>query len=293
MGMKRPTPFSFFAENYRVLLQRGNLFYLLIPLLVYLTIFYAYPMLQMIGRSLFDPNFTLEHYQEFFNVSAFTAVMLNTFSIAFFTTILCLLLGYPIGYLLTIVSQKTAQVLMLFIIIPFWISILVRSYAWMVLLGRNGILNQILMKIDLIESPLPLMHNRLGVYVGMINVLLPFMILPLYSVMRGIDKNLVKSAQILGAPPWKAFLKVFFPLSLPGVAGGGLLVFIIALGFFITPALLGGPKDTMISLLIQTQVEDLLNWGLASALATILLINALIVFVIYNRFLGIDRLVSR
>jgi len=291
--MKQSRPFSFFTDNYRVLFQRGNLFYLIIPLLVYLAVFYAYPMFQMISRSLFDPDLTLEHYQEFFSVSAFTVVMLNTFSIAFFTTILCLLLGYPIGYLLTIVSQKTAQVLMMFIIIPFWISILVRSYAWMVLLGRNGILNQILMKIELIQSPLPLMHNRLGVYVGMINVLLPFMILPLYSVMKGIDRNLVKSAQILGAPPWKAFLKVFFPLSLPGVAGGGLLVFIIALGFFITPALLGGPKDTMISLLIQTQIEDLLNWGLASALATILLINALIVFVIYNRFLGIDRLVSR
>ena len=240
MEMKQSRPFSFFTDNYRVLFQRGNLFYLIIPLLVYLAVFYAYPMFQMISRSLFDPDLTLEHYQEFFSVSAFTVVMLNTFSIAFFTTILCLLLGYPIGYLLTIVSQKTAQVLMMFIIIPFWISILVRSYAWMVLLGRNGILNQ-----------------------------------------------------IFGAPPWKAFLKVFFPLSLPGVAGGGLLVFIIALGFFITPALLGGPKDTMISLLIQTQIEDLLNWGLASALATILLINALIVFVIYNRFLGIDRLVSR
>ena len=149
------------------------------------------------------------------------------------------------------------------------------------------------MKTGLIESPIALMHNRLGVYVGMLNVLLPFMIFPLFSVMKGIDKNLVKSAQILGAPPWKGFLKVFFPLSLPGVAGGGLLVFIIALGFFITPALLGGPKDTMIALLIQVQVEEMLNWGFAAALGTILLINALIVFVIYNRFLGIDKLMAR
>jgi ABC-type spermidine/putrescine transport system permease subunit I len=163
----------------------------------------------------------------------------------------------------------------------------------MILLGKNGIINQLLIKLGIIQSALPLLHNRFGLYVGMINILLPFMVLPLFSVMQGIEKNLVKSAQILGAPPWKAFLKVFFPLSLPGVAGGGLLVFIIALGFFITPALLGGPKDTMIAQLIQIQMVDLVNWNFASALATILLFIALIVFAIYNRFLGIDKLVGR
>jgi ABC-type spermidine/putrescine transport system permease subunit I len=127
----------------------------------------------------------------------------------------------------------------------------------------------------------------------MINILLPFMILPLYSVMKGIDKNLLKAAHIMGAPPWRAFLKVFVPLSLPGVAGGCVLVFIIALGFFITPAMLGGPKDTMISLLIQGQIEDFVNWGFASALATILLVITLILLSIYNRFLGMEKLVGR
>ena len=269
---------------------RENLFYLFLPILVYLVIFYAYPMAQMIGRSFFDPAFTLNHYLDFFRKPAFTTVMFNTFSIALSATLLALVLGYPIAYLLTMVSARTAQMLVLLIVIPFWISTLVRTYAWMVLLGRNGIINQLLARIGLISSPLPLMHNRLGVYVGMLNILLPFMILPLYSAMKGIDKNLVKSAQILGAPPWKSFVKVFFPLSLPGVAGGCLLVFIIATGFFITPALLGGPKDTMIALLIQTQVEDFLHWGFASALATILLFITLVFFLIYNRFLGIDRL---
>ena len=163
----------------------------------------------------------------------------------------------------------------------------------MVLLGRNGLVNQFLLSINIIDSPMHMMHNRFGVYVGMVNVLLPFLIFPLYSVMKGIDKNLIKAAYVLGTPPWKAFIKVFFPLSLSGVAGGGLLVFIIALGFYITPALLGGPKDTMISLMIQAQVEELLNWGFGSALATILLIAALIVFVIYNRFLGIDKFAAR
>jgi putative spermidine/putrescine transport system permease protein len=278
---------------YGVFFKRGNLLGLIIPLLAYLLIFYAFPALQMIGRSFFAPDFTLKFYNDFLNIAAFKIVMLNTFSIAFFATLLCLALGYPIAYLLTMVSQKVSQILILLIVIPFWISILVRSYAWMVLLGRNGIVNQLLIKLGIIQSAMPLMHNRFAVYVGMINILLPFIVLPLFSVMKGIDKNLVKSAQILGAPPWKAFLKVFFPLSLPGVAGGGLLVFIMALGFFITPALLGGARDTMIAQLIQIQVVDLVNWSLGSALATILLLNALIVFLIYNRFLGIDRMVGR
>jgi putative spermidine/putrescine transport system permease protein len=271
----------FYGENYLLLI---------FPLLVYLIFFYAYPVLQMISRSFYDPTWTLKHYAEFFKSPSFSQIMFNTFSIAFWVTLLSLVLGYPIAYLLTIVSARTSQVLVLFIVIPFWISTLVRTYAWMVLLGRNGILNQVLMKVGLLSAPLPLMHNRLGVFVGMLNVLLPFMILPLYSVMKGIDRNLVKSAQILGAPPWKSFLKVFFPLSLPGVAGGGLLVFIIALGFFITPAILGGPKDMMISILIQSQVEDFLHWGFASALATILLGVTLVFFFVYNRFLGLDRL---
>ena len=274
-------------------LSRIGSSYLILPLLVYLIIFFAYPILTMMGHSFFDPGFTLKHYAKFIKTSAYAAVMFNTFSIAFFSTIVCLVLGYMIAYLLTMVSARTAQILVVFILIPFWISILVRSYAWIVLLGRNGILNQLLLKWGLIVSPLELMHNRFGVYMGMINVLLPFMILPLYSVMKGIDKNLIKAANILGAPFWRAFVKVYFPLSLPGVAGGCLLVFIIALGFFITPALLGGPKDTMISLLIQSQVEDFVNWGFASAMATILLGITMILLLIYNRLLGIGQLFGR
>ena len=284
---------QFFKKNYSILFVRSNTVLLLLPLVVYLCIFYLYQMVQMVGQSLFDPNFTLKNYRSFLEINAYQKVMINTFVIAFFTTVFCILLGYPVAYLMCAVSPKVSQVIMFLIVVPFWISLLVRSYAWMVLLGRNGIINQLLLAAKIVNSPLPMMHNRFGVYVGMVNVLLPFMIFPLFSVMKGIDKNLIKAAYILGTPPWKAFMKVFFPLSLAGVAGGGLLVFIIALGFYITPALLGGPKDTMISLLIQAQVEELLNWGFGSALATILLICALIVFVIYNRFLGIDKITNQ
>ena len=281
-----------FLESYKILFRSGNIFALIAPLVVYLFIFYAYPMLQMISRSFHDPDLTWIHYLDFFRMSACYYAMFNTFKIALFTTIFCFLLGYPIAYLLTTVSQRTCQILTVLIIVPFWISILVRSYAWMVLLGRNGIVNQLLLKLSVIDTPIAMMHNSFGVYVGMINILLPYMIFPLFSVMKGIDRKLVNAALIMGAPPWKAFLKVFFPLSLPGVAAGGLLVFIIALGFFITPALLGGAKDTTIALLIQIQVDELLNWGLAAAMATMLLICTSIVLVIYNRYLGIDKMVG-
>ena len=267
--------------------------YLILPILFYLGFCYAYPMAKMIKLSLFDPVFTFKHYKQFIESPVFIRVMMNTFSIAFFTTIICLILGYFISYLFTMVSDRVCQILIIFIMIPFWISILVRSYAWMVILGRGGILNQSLLKIGLIDEPLSLMHNRVGVYIGMINILLPFMVLPLYSVMKGIDKNLMKAAHILGAAPWKAFLKIFVPLSLPGVAGGSILVFIMSLGFFITPALLGGPKDTMISLVIQGQIEEFINWGFASALATALLVVTLALLMIYNKLLGIDRLLGR
>ncbi len=284
---------AFLKQNYYIFFIRSNTFFLVLPLLVYLCIFYVYPILQLVGQSLFDPEITLKNYGAFLEIKVYQKIMINTFVIAFFTTAFCILLGYPVAYLMCTVSQRASQVIMFLIVVPFWISILVRSYAWMVLLGRNGLVNQFLLGINIIDSPLHMMHNRFSVYVGMVNVLLPFLIFPLYSVMKGIDKNLLKAAYVLGTPPWKAFIKVFFPLSLSGVAGGGLLVFIIALGFYITPALLGGPKDTMISLLIQAQIEELLNWGFGSALATILMIAALIVFVIYNRFLGIDKLTAR
>jgi ABC-type spermidine/putrescine transport system permease subunit I len=162
----------------------------------------------------------------------------------------------------------------------------------MVLLQRKGIINSFLMDIGLIESPMKLIYNTFGVNIGMINILLPFMILILYSSMKGIDRNLMKAAYNLGATPFQAFLRVFFPLSLPGVAGGCLLIFVIAIGFYIVPSLMGGLKDITISLLIENQVRKLLNWGFASALATILFIITVAFVLVYNRFLGLDKLLG-
>ncbi len=177
---------------------------------------------------------------------------------------------------------------MILVLIPFWTSILVRSYAWMVLLGQEGIINEALLATGVRAEPMQLLNTRFAVYVGMIHILLPFMILPLYAVMRGIDRNLLRAAENLGASPGAVFRRIFLPLSLPGVAAGCLLVFILGLGFYITPALLGGQRDVMVSMLIQQQISQL-KWGFGATLALILLIVALGIYLVFTRLLGVER----
>jgi len=268
--------------------QTRWLLLLLGPLLFMLT-FYLYPIAQMLAISFFDPDFTMKHYLHLFKVPAYSRVLIETFKMAASTTVICLLLGYPVAYLLAETTPRARSILMLLVIMPFMVSILVRTYAWMVILGRHGLINEILMNSGLTSLPIKLMHNLFGVYVGMVQILLPFMIFPLYSIMVGIDRGLMKAAENLGANPTQVFIRIFFPLSLPGVGGGCILVFIIALGFFITPALLGGVSDVMISTLIETQVNTLLNWGFASAMSVVLLIITFILFFIYTRYFGMEQ----
>jgi ABC-type spermidine/putrescine transport system permease subunit I len=201
----------------------------------------------------------------------------------------CLALGYPLAYVLATRRPRTAQLLMIIVVLPFFTSIIVRTYAWMVLLGRNGIVNQYLMTLGFTDKPLLLLYNQGGVVIGMSYVLLPYMVLTVYSVMRSIDPRLVRAAHSLGASRLQAFRRVFLPLSLPGIAGGTLLVFILSLGFFITPALMGGPGDMMIAMLIEREVEITLNWSFASALAVILLALTLVGFTGYNRIVRLER----
>ena len=260
--------------------------------LLFLLSFYVYPISRMLMISFFDPEFTTEHYVHFFKAPAYFRILVETFKMSLSVTIICLILGYPVAYLLSQGPPRVTNILMVAVVLPFFTAILVRTYAWMVILGRNGLLNQFLMQIGLIDTPLRLMHNKIGVHVGMVHILLPFMILPLYSVMTGIDKDLKKAAENLGANPVQVFINIFLPLSLPGVGGGCLLVFIIALGFYITPALLGGISDVMISMFIEIQVNQVLNWGFAAALAVILLTITLIIFSIYNRFFGAARIIG-
>jgi putative spermidine/putrescine transport system permease protein len=263
---------------------------LLLPVFLYLLFFFIYPLVKMFLTSIFDPSFTLKNYIRLYENPVYLDVILRTFRLSFLVTIVSLLVGYPLAYFLNRVDSRISQILMILVILPFWTSILVRVYAWMVILGRNGIINSVLMKLGLISTPINLLFNTFSVTIGMVHFLLPFMVFPLYSTMNGIDKNLVMAAYNLGATPAKAFFKVFFPLSLPGVGAGSLIVFILAIGFFITPALLGGRSNIVISMLIENQVNVQFNWSFAAAIAFILLIFTLIIFNVSNRFLGINRI---
>lgn len=268
----------------------SNVALLCLPAVLFLIMFFVFPLIRILYLSFFDPHFTLKHYLHVFQEPVYLKVLNLTLQASALITFICLLLAYPISALLSSVTKKVSNRLMLLVLMPFWTSVLIRAYSWMVLLQRNGIINSFLRDLGLIEQPIQMMFNRFGMVVGTVHVLLPFMVFPLYGNMAGIDKNLMKAAQNLGANPFKTFWKVFLPLSFPGIAAGSLIVFILCLGFFVTPALMGGPKDIMISVLIEMQVRELLNWGFGSALAIVLLFVTLALYVISARWLGLSNI---
>jgi putative spermidine/putrescine transport system permease protein len=220
----------------------------------------------------------------------YVGILLRTFWIGFVVTALCLLLGYPLAYKLASLPARISNLLLILVLLPFWTSLLVRTGAWIVLLQREGPVNDVLLTLHLIGEPLQLVYNRTGVYVAMTHILLPFMVLPLYSVMRGIPPEYMRAATSLGAHPLRAFLRVYLPLTVPGIGAGCLLVFILAIGYYITPALVGGVNDQMVSYFVAFFTEQTINWGMASALGTVLLAATLILFALYARLVGIDRL---
>lgn len=265
-------------------------FLLLVPALIALLLLFVYPISSIFLRSFFSPDFTLEHYAYFFKTPLYGKVLWITFQISIMSTLSALMVGYPIAYVLRRARPGIRNFFFMAITLSFMISLLVRNYSWIIVLQRNGVLNMVLSYLGLIDQPLKLLHNKFSVMVGMTHIFVPYIVFPIYSVMTGVDLNLEKAAQNLGAGRWQTFWRISFPLSLPGIGAGALLVFIMALGYFITPALLGGRKEQMLSNLIQIQVVDLLNWPFASAMSVILLIATLIVFSIYNRYLGVERL---
>ncbi|MGH7266628.1 MAG: ABC transporter permease, partial [Candidatus Rokuibacteriota bacterium] len=268
--------------------RRGHLLALL-PAVLVLVAFFVYPLVGILHRSVYKGGYTLESYRQIVRVPVYLTVVGLTFRTAAIVTLICVALGYPLAYLLAHARPRVARLGLVVVVLPFFTSLIVRTYAWMVLLGRNGAVNQYLVALGVTDAPLPLLYNQAGVLIGMSYVLLPFMVLTLYSVMRGIDPAFVRAAHSLGAGRLAAFRRVFLPLSLPGVAGGTLLVFILSLGFFITPALMGGPSDVMIAMLIEREVEFTLNWSFASALAVVLLVLTLAGFALYQRVVRLDR----
>lgn len=220
----------------------------------------------------------------------FIEVFGRTFWISLWVTVWCLLLGYPVAWMLAGLPVRYSNLLMILVLLPFWTSLLVRTTSWIIVLQKEGIINTILQWAHLTPGPLTLVYNRFGVYVAMIHILLPFMILPLYSVMKNIPPSYMRAASSLGAKPMAAFLKVYVPQTMPGISAGCLLVFILAIGYYITPALVGGPKDQMLSYFIAYYTNTTINWGMASGLAVLLLTATILLYIVFNRFIGVERL---
>jgi putative spermidine/putrescine transport system permease protein/spermidine/putrescine transport system permease protein len=236
-------------------------------------------------------DFTLEHYQRLLHPT-YTLTLQSTFELSFLVTAICVALGYPLSYLISQLRPKLAAMLLLLVLFPVWTSLLVRCYAWLVLLQRRGVVNSWLQDIGLIEAPLRLMHNFTGTAIGMVHIMLPFMVLPLYATMRTINRDYVRAAANLGASPVQAFWHVFVPLSLPGLFAGIIIVFVLCLGFYVTPALLGGGRVMMWSMQIERNVTYHSDWGAASALGVVLLAMTLAILWAVGRLIGFDRIVG-
>ena len=258
--------------------------WLVLPLLLVMAAGFNLPLIFMLARSFLGPNgFMLAHFGEVLEGSAYLKVLINTFRIALITCTACVLLGYPLAYWLRRLPSRWQMVALSLVVIPFWISILVRTYAWIVVLGNAGIVNRSLIGIGLIEAPFSFLYNELGVIIGTVNVLLPFLVLPLFAAMTKIDDQLLQAAETLGAGPWTTFWRIFLPLSLPALAAGAVLVFILTLGFYITPAVLGGGRVPMIANMLDLLINQMPSWELASAISTVLLVVTLALFVVYLR----------
>ncbi|WP_374444914.1 ABC transporter permease [Stella sp.] len=270
------------ADGRRPRLPRpGGPFLLGLPAMLFLLLLFVGPVLRLLLLSV--EGGSLAAYEKAVTDGLYVRVFLDTFEIAAIVTVACALLGYPVAYVLTTLSRGWAAVGFACIMIPMLTSVLVRTYAWMVLLGRSGIVNRTLMDWGLTDRPLALMYNLPSVIVAMAHVLLPMFILPVYSVMVRVDRELLRAADGLGASGWQTFTRVYLPLTWPGVLAGATLVFIISLGFYITPALLGGGRIVMIANVIENQVQALLDWRFASALSMVLLVATLVVQAASNR----------
>jgi len=243
---------------------------LTLPALAVLLLVMAVPLGVVVLRSFLEPEPGFQNYAWFFDTPINLIVMVRTFKIAAIVTLVCVLVAYPYAFAMSVAGPRVRLLLIMCVLVPFWVSGVVRTLAWVILLQDSGVINRGLLAMGL--DKVKLIRTQLGVTIGMTQVLLPFMIMPLYAVMRGIDLRLLQAARSLGAHPVKTFLQVYLPLSLPGVFAGATIVFILSLGFYITPLLLGGPSSTMLSTLVQQQVLSLLNWGRGGAMGVVLLV---------------------
>jgi mannopine transport system permease protein len=263
---------------------------LVTPLLLLLVFAFLYPVGKLIWTSVAtSTGFTAEHYLRILHEPLYFKILWRTVSIAFVVTAASFLLGYPVAYAMSAVKSRWGFLIVIGVLIPLWTSVLVRSYAWIVFLQRNGIVNNILLEGGLIDAPLRMIYTEGAVMVAMTHVLLPFMILPIFASLKSIPPDLARAARNLGAGPVQTFIRVTLPLSLPGVYAGSLMTFILGLGFYITPALVGGPSTLMMATVIGQQTTELLNWPFAGALSGVLLAATLLLVIVFRRALSLNR----
>lgn len=279
------------ALKHEALKERLALFCLCSPALLLVLVIMIVPVgwlfwLSFVGES---GGFSLENYQRMVSSSSYVQVFKLTFQVSILTTLICVLIGYPLAYFLSQLSTRMAGLFLITVLVPFWTSLLVRTYAWLVLLQRQGLINHWGMELGLWSEPLSLVHNMTGTLVGMVHIMLPFLVLPVYGAMRSINKDYLKAASNLGASPMLVFWRVFLPLSLPGLFAGMLMVFILCLGFYVTPAILGGGKIILVSMRIASNIELFVNWGAASALGVLLFVLTILILYVVSRLIRLDR----
>ncbi|MFT7594578.1 MAG: ABC-type spermidine/putrescine transport system permease subunit I [Paracoccaceae bacterium] len=273
-------------------LERLKLFGLSSPALLLVLVILVLPVgwlfyVSFIGA---DGQFSLENYERMIKRKSYFRIFMTTFQVSLLTTGLCILIGYPLAYFLSQLPSKLAAFCMISVLLPFWTSLLVRTYAWLVLLQKRGLVNDWGISLGLWDEPIKMVHNMTGTLIGMVHIMLPFLILPLYGAMRSINRDYMNAAANLGASPRRAFWNVFFPLSTPGLFAGSLMVFVLCLGFFVTPAVLGGGKVIMVSMKIVSNIELFVNWGAASALGVVLLVMTMVILWIASRFLNLEQI---
>ncbi|WP_339770972.1 ABC transporter permease [uncultured Pseudosulfitobacter sp.] len=273
-------------------LERWKLFGLASPAILLVLVVLVIPVgwlfyVSFVGA---DGNFSLENYERMVSRKSYLRIFVTTFQVSILTTALCIVIGYPLAYFISQLPTRWANLCLVTVLLPFWTSLLVRTYAWLVLLQKQGLVNQWAISLGLWDEPLKFVHNMTGTLIGMVHIMLPFLILPVYGAMRAINKDYLKAASNLGASPRRAFWTVFFPLSTPGLFAGSLMVFVLCLGFFVTPAVLGGGRVIMVSMKIVSNIELFVNWGAASSLGVVLLVLTVIVLWIASRFTRLEQM---
>lgn len=256
----------------------------LLPMLSLLALFFVVPVLGLLLRSITEPDWGLQHYRELLGTWTYAKVMGNTLVVASLVTGITVLLGFPVAWLLAILPRTWAKLLMAVLLLSMWTNLLVRTYAWMVLLQQTGVINRYLMAWGVLDAPLVMVNNLVGVTIGMVYIMLPFLVLPLHATIKSIDPSILRAAAICGASSWQAFYRILLPLAASGLASGALMVFVMSLGYFVTPALLGGSSHMMLAELIAQLVQSLLNWGLAGAAALVLMLITLGLYALQLRW---------